>query len=266
MNDARRRDTGETTDTIDPARTAPGGSRRPTGRRGALLAGALVTALCAALTGCSDEFREAVDDALNESLPEESGTGGSGDGSISDRLPGMPTVEEGKRQLSELTVAEPGSMAGYSREAFPHWITVNGCTTRQIVLERDGTDVVTDDRCQPTSGEWFSPFDNVTLTEAGDVDIDHMVPLANAWRSGADSWTDEQRREFANDLENPQLIAVSASSNRSKGDQAPGDWEPVEEYWCEYGLAWTATKHAWDLTITADEQAMLTEMLDTCTG
>ncbi|MCE7079021.1 HNH endonuclease family protein [Streptomyces sp. ST2-7A] len=265
MNDVRRRGTA--------GRAGhPGGRRGGTGRRGALLAGALVTALCAALTGCSDEFGEALDDALNEALPEETGSGGSGgsggseEGSVSDRLPGMPTVEEGRRQLSELTVAEEGSMAGYSREAFPHWITVQGCTTRQTVLERDGVDVVTDDRCQPTSGEWFSPFDNVTLTEAGDVDIDHMVPLANAWRSGADSWNEEQRREFANDLENPQLIAVSASSNRSKGDQAPGDWEPVEEYWCEYGLAWTATKHVWDLTITEDEHAMLTEMLDTCGG
>ncbi|WP_371129724.1 DUF1524 domain-containing protein [Streptomyces sp. 2231.1] len=57
-------------------------------------------------------------------------------------------------------------------------------------------------------------YDGKILTASGQLDIDHIVPLANGWRSGADEWTTAKRRQFANDLTDPQLIAVSASSNR----------------------------------------------------
>jgi len=77
------------------------------------------------------------------------------------------------------------------------------------VLNRDGTDLVIGSDCYPTQGEWYSPYDGATWTAASDVDIDHVVPLSNAWRSGASSWTEDRRRQFANDLANPQLIAVT---------------------------------------------------------
>ena len=73
-------------------------------------------------------------------------------------------------------------MTGYSRDEFPHWHTVSGaCNTREVVLQRDGTGVVQDSACAATSGSWKSPYDGATWTAASDVDIDHMVPLANAW-------------------------------------------------------------------------------------
>lgn len=73
-------------------------------------------------------------------------------------------------------------MDGYSRDKFPHWITQSGsCDTRETVLERDGSGVVTSSACAATSGTWVSPYDGATWTAAGDVDIDHMVPLGNAW-------------------------------------------------------------------------------------
>src|SRR4051812_32563587 len=56
------------------------------------------------------------------------------------------------------------------------------CNTREVVLKRDGTNVVTDSSCASTSGSWFSPYDGATWTAASDVDIDHMVPLSNAWK------------------------------------------------------------------------------------
>ena len=109
-------------------------------------------------------------------------------------------------------------MAGYSREEFPHWSTVSGaCNTRDTVLERDGEGVRTDSSCAATSGSWFSPYDDATWTDASDVDIDHVVPLAGAWRSGADDWTGPRREAFANDLDGPQLIAVTDNVNQSKG-------------------------------------------------
>ncbi|GAA5771594.1 hypothetical protein Aros01_08133 [Streptosporangium roseum] len=78
----------------------------------------------------------------------------------------------------------------------------------EFVLACDGQDVQRDDQCRATSGSWHSEYDDRTITSAGgiDIDIDHMVPLANAWRSGADAWTTPQRKAFANDLQDVWLV------------------------------------------------------------
>jgi hypothetical protein len=92
-----------------------------------------------------------------------------------------------------------------------------------------------------------------------------MVPLANAWRSGAASWTTDQRSDFANDLDDPQLIAVSATSNRSKGDQDPSKWKPpAASSWCQYAQDWIAVKTKWKLTVNTAEKSALTDMLEKC--
>lgn len=171
-----------------------------------------------------------------------------------------------RQQLAELSVAQWRPMRGYSRDHFSHWRTVDGCDVRQTVLARDGEDIVTeDDSCRVVSGTWHSPFDGETFTDPGDLDIDHVVPLAAAWRAGADSWDDERRAEFANDLNTPQLIAVSATTNRAKGDQDPSQWKPPQRsYWCQYAHDWVVVKHHWELTVTEQEQQALTDMLATC--
>ncbi|MFD7557421.1 HNH endonuclease family protein [Streptomyces sp. NPDC059835] len=181
-------------------------------------------------------------------------------------LPEAPPAAVARTELAALTVDAPHSMAGYSRAKFPHWVQQGQqCDTREIVLARDGQDVARDELCRAVSGTWFSPYDDSTLTAASQVDIDHIVPLANAWRSGADTWDTPTRRKFANDLENPQLIAVSAASNRSKGDQSPDQWSPPSvAYWCTYSRAWTHIKHVYGLNITAAERDQLNVMLDTC--
>jgi hypothetical protein len=97
--------------------------------------------------------------------------------------PNVPSKSAATTQLAGLTVAAQGPQTGYSRDLFPHWITQSGaCNTRETVLKRDGTGVVTDSACASTSGTWFSPYDGATWTAASDVDIDHMVPLSNAWK------------------------------------------------------------------------------------
>ncbi|MER0240625.1 HNH endonuclease family protein [Streptomyces sp. HSW2009] len=181
-------------------------------------------------------------------------------------LPEPPPVDVVRAELDDLVVEAPHSMEGYSRERFPHWIKISGeCDTRETVLARDGQDVVQDDRCRAVAGTWTSLYDDKTFTNAKALDIDHVVPLAAAWRSGADTWTTAQRRAFANDLTHSQLIAVSAASNRSKGDKSPDAWRPpATGYWCTYSRAWTDTKHVYDLSITASEKIALREMLDTC--
>jgi hypothetical protein len=193
---------------------------------------------------------------------EQPATGISGSGASGAGAP--PADVAG--QLDGLAVAKQRSMSGYSREKFPHWRRVDEkCDVRDAVLKRDGTGVEATATCKITKGTWKSAYDGKTFTDPQDIDIDHMVPLANAWRSGADKWTEEQRTEFANDLTRPQLMAVSATSNRSKGDQDPSQWKPPERgYWCEYARRWITVKSHWALSVTEREKSTLREMLGSC--
>ncbi|GAA3236009.1 hypothetical protein GCM10020256_54330 [Streptomyces thermocoprophilus] len=123
--------------------------------------------------------------------------------SASAALPTPVSAATARSYLSQLTVAAE-NRTGYNRDLFPHWITISGsCNTRETVLKRDGTNVVTNSSCAATSGSWYSPYDGATWTAASDVDIDHVVPLAEAWDSGASKWTTSQRQAFANDLTRP---------------------------------------------------------------
>jgi len=170
-----------------------------------------------------------------------------------------------RAELASLVIAKPASMTGYSRDKFPHWRNAGpNCDVRDAVLIRDGDDIKKDG-CNVTGGSWKSWYDGKTVTTLDTVDIDHMVPLANAWRSGAADWTTEKRSDFANDLDRPQLFAVSASSNRSKGDQSPDQWKPPSrDAWCAYARDWITVKTHWKLTVTEPEKAALGDMLSTC--
>ncbi|SDI61630.1 Protein of unknown function [Actinokineospora alba] len=180
--------------------------------------------------------------------------------------PNIPTETTARSELAALTVAADGSMTGYSRDLFPHWSTISGtCNTRETVLKRDGSNVVTDSSCAATSGSWYSPYDGATWTLASDVDIDHVVPLAAAWRSGASSWTTSQRQAFANDLSYPQLIAVTDNVNQAKGDQTPATWKPPRSaYWCTYAKMWTHVKYKYSLRVNSAEKSALSSMLNYC--
>ncbi|MEU6930748.1 HNH endonuclease family protein [Streptomyces sp. NPDC046385] len=168
--------------------------------------------------------------------------------------------------LAALTVSTTGSTTGYSRDLFPHWITQSGtCNTRETVLKRDGVNVVTDSACAATSGSWYSEYDGATWTAASDLDIDHVVPLAEAWRSGANSWTTSQRQSFANDLTRPQLIAVTDNVNQAKGDKDPALWMPSRTaYRCTYARMWVHVKYYWNLSVDPAEKSALQSTLDGC--
>ena len=157
-------------------------------------------------------------------------------------------------------------MSGYSRDKFPHWITVSGsCNTRETVLKRDGTSVVTDSACAATSGRWFSPYDGATWTAASDVDIDHIVPLADARRTRASGRTPPQRPAFAHHQSDPPQIAVTDNVNQAKGDQTPATWKPpLTSYWCTYAKMWTRVKFRFSLTVNSAERTALTDMLNRC--
>lgn len=180
--------------------------------------------------------------------------------------PTPPSASTALSYLSSLTVRAEGSLDGYTRDKFPHWITQSGtCNTREVVLKRDGSNVVTDSSCAATRGSWYSPYDGATWYAASDVDIDHVVPLAEAWRSGASSWSTTTRQNFANDLTRAQLIAVTDNVNQSKGDQDPAEWMPPRTtYHCTYARAWVWVKYTYKLSVDSAEKSKLSSVLNGC--
>ena len=181
-----------------------------------------------------------------------------------DLPPGIPSKASAQSELNVLTVKAQGSMTSYSRDKFPHWISQGGgCDTRQVVLKRDAD--YYSGNCPVTSGKWYSYFDGVIVYSPSGIDIDHVVPLAEAWRSGASSWTQTKRQNFANDLNGPSLIAVTASVNRSKGDQDPSTWQPPRAgAKCAYAKMWINTKYRWGLHLQSSEKTALQTMLNSC--
>lgn len=185
--------------------------------------------------------------------------------SASAALPTPVSAATARSYLATLTVAAE-NRTGYDRDLFNHWITLNGtCNTRETVLKRDGTNVVTNSACTATSGSWYSPYDGATWSAASDLDIDHLVPLAEAWDSGASRWSSSTRQAFANDLTRPQLIAVTDNVNQSKGDQDPATWMPSRTaYRCTYVRAWIQVKYYYDLSVDSAEKTALTNRLAAC--
>lgn len=181
-------------------------------------------------------------------------------------LPPPVSAPIARSYLAELTVEVESTSPAYNRSAFPHWATISGkCNTRETVLRRDGANVVTDGECRPTDGRWVSPYDDLITTNAATLDIDHIVPLKEAWSSGAYSWTTEQRKTFANDITRPQLAAVTAKLNRAKGDKDPAEWmPPLASFACTYVRAWVTVKHHYSLTIDSAEKAALANYLADC--
>lgn len=176
---------------------------------------------------------------------------------------GHPASTVSTGSLSTLRVAAEGPMTGYSRADFGDgWETkADGCSTRVDILIAQGQHVA-HHGCTVTGGRWLSLYDGVTVTNPHTLDIDHVVPLAEAWRTGAAHWTAAQREAFANDP--AELAAVTAHSNRSKGDDAPPAYEPVAAEKCAYATQWITVKIRYKLTISQGELHALAAMADTC--
>ncbi|EST38701.1 hypothetical protein N566_05970 [Streptomycetaceae bacterium MP113-05] len=180
--------------------------------------------------------------------------------------PAPPSAATARSYLAGLTVSSEGSMSGYDRDKFPHWSSQgNNCNTRETVLKRDGSGVSTGSDCYPTSGSWYSVYDGVWSYAPSDIDIDHVVPLAEAWRSGASGWSDSTREALANDLSISQLIAVTDNSNQSKSDRDPAEWlPPRSSYHCMYARMWVWVKHDWNMTVDSAEKSALSGILNGC--
>jgi hypothetical protein len=156
--------------------------------------------------------------------------------------------------------------AGYDRDKFEHWVDADGdCQdTRDEVLEAESLEET--GGCDVTEGKWLSYYDGVTTQDPSDLDIDHLVPLAEAWDSGAKRWTAGTRTRFANDLgDRRSLVAVTAAANRSKGDRDPAEWMP-DRAGCTYLRQWVAVKLRWRLTVNRPERRFLLKRTASCSN
>jgi hypothetical protein len=164
---------------------------------------------------------------------------------------------------------EPENLDPYDRNLFSHWVDVDGdgCNSRREVLIAEALEApIIAEECELIGGLWYSAYDGVITDEDSGLDVDHMVPLSEAWDSGANSWSADKREAFANDLELPEaLIAVSAASNRSKGDKDPADWLPsLQSYRCQYVQDWIKVKVKWKLSVDQKEFSAIRSLLATC--
>ena len=173
--------------------------------------------------------------------------------------------------LASITV-ENEYTSGYARELFPHWkdLDGDGCDTREEVLIRDSQTKAQVDPfgCVVVAGDWLSPYDGARWSDKGNVDIDHVVALKEAWDSGAWAWTTSQRTLYANDLSDPRtLLAVTDSVNQSKSDKDPSNWlPPLTSYHCTYISDWVAVKARWKLSMDQSEYGRVKKLVDSCGG
>lgn len=229
-----------------------------------LIVAALLVALSAFFANRADETPA---NSADESSQQD--TSDKEQGNASEALGENSSSNSILAVLDRLTIADETQMDEYDRKEFKHWIGAAGadCDARDAVLkEESNPPIASDAPCPINEGKWLSLYDGKLITDPGKIDIDHMVPLAEAWRSGAHAWTDEQREQYANDMgDSRSLIAVSAGSNRSKSDQDPDEWLPTsEDYLCTYLADWVAVKFRWDLTLEQAEYDAIKENSADC--
>jgi hypothetical protein len=125
-------------------------------------------------------------------------------------------IRSATAEIVQLTVADD-QLTGYKRSLFKHWVDAdkNGCDTRkEVLIEKAVVQPKKGKKCVLTGGKWLSPYDGKSYAKDSALDIDHLVPLAEAWRSGAWAWSALQRQNYANDLTEPKaLVATSLRLN-----------------------------------------------------
>ncbi len=143
----------------------------------------------------------------------------------------------------------------YVRELFDHSInqrTNGNWSAREQVLQRDSLVPVTLANGKIVAGQWQCPYTGQTFTSPTQIEIDHIVPLAESWICGAKYWTNKQRSEFSRDLDN--LIAVSGTANQQKGRKGPDEWMPAvttSRVW--YLQRWVYSKQKYNLGMSEAE-------------
>jgi hypothetical protein len=166
-------------------------------------------------------------------------------------------------QISAAVLISSTTAYYYSRTDYKHWIDADkDCqNTRHEVLIAESIETVMLDKkgCEVVKGRWYDPYTNKYFTDPKDLDIDHFVPLGEVDKSGGHEWSKNKKMEYANDLDNPEvLISVDKSANRSKSDKDPSDWlPPNKKYQCEYIKTWQNIKKKWKLDMDEKEKIFI---------
>ncbi len=155
---------------------------------------------------------------------------------------------------------------GYHREAFGSgWADLNGdgCDTRDEVLAEWAVTLTLDQDGCAAEVTITDPYTLAPVTGRGNIDVDHVVSLADAWRSGASAWAAEERERFANDPTN--LLPTADEVNAAKGDRGPDRWRPpARSGWCWYGTIYRHVKDTYELRITTAQAAAVGELTAGC--
>lgn len=182
--------------------------------------------------------------------------------------PPAPAPVNPRAELAALAIDDHPNSAGYDRTLFMpagKWQDPdhNGCDARKDALRAQAAPPITGPGCSTAGGRWPLVYVVGVTTDPSQVDVDHVVPLANAWRSGARDWSTDRRIAYAADR--GVLWVVDDGANQSKGDRSPDQWRPKEHgVWCTYTHRWTTIKVTYGLTATTAERDALGQMLEEC--
>ncbi len=167
--------------------------------------------------------------------------------------------------VTRLAQIEETPRSGYNREDFSHWLDAdkNGCSTREEILVTES--LTKETNCKELKGPWYSIYDDKTISDFRKLEIDHVVALAEAWDSGAASWSKTKKSAFANDLSPYSLQAVSTTINRFKSDKDFAEYKPrTSKAKCFLAHAVVITKWRWDLSVDKKEYDSLKTTLTSC--
>lgn len=260
---------------------------RTSARRFATAAAALA-ATAVTLTACNpddlDLSAAGLDGSTGSAAAVEATPGGADTGTGGEAVPEWKLttleVEQAKDTLATLTVKGKAPKTGYGRDEFgPSWtdnvegipLSDNGCDTRNDILARDMTDVMLrdGDDCIVESGVLHDPYTDTTINfergrgTSSDVQIDHVVALANSWQTGAQNLSEQQRRQIANDPRN--LFASDGPANMSKGDGDAATWLPPNKgFRCRYVATQINVKDLYNLWVTQPEKDAMSRVLSKC--
>lgn len=190
--------------------------------------------------------------------------------SLPSTFPDSTETTPGRAGLAGLVVAAETHADTYQRSQFgQRWKDTdhNGCRQRDDILARDLHDVRHRGHCTVIAGTLTDPYDGrhvtFTKTRATNVQIDHIVALADAWRSGAWSWTPDRREALANDPN--ELQASAATTNQAKSDHDAATWQPADPTRaCAWARQVIQIKTHWGLTADPAEADALATILNTC--
>ena len=176
----------------------------------------------------------------------------------------ITVTQEGTRPLLIEIQALVDNAHGASPKRLGVGLEQNRLSMLLAVLNRHGGIACFDQDVFVNAGDWYSPYDGAKLSDRGDVDIDHVVALKEAWDSGAWAWTESQRKAYANDITDQRtLIAVTDRVNVSKSDKDPSNWmPPLRSYWCTYLGDWISVKARWNLSMDQSEFGRIKNLLN----